>query len=184
VLVMQSFLVARSAGADDSAAAEAMRLERKVLDIVRGAGDTAQAAAEIRALLKEEFARPGSEDKEAARLNEQSIDAQVTAMFSPWFRYFLDYDPAPALRALKVPVLAMIGGKDVQVEPKVNLAAIEAALKAGGNPDYTVEELPGLNHMFQHATTGGVGEYARIEETLAPEALQLIGDWILARPSR
>ncbi len=101
-------------------------------------------------------------------------------MLSPWFRFFVSYDPRPALKKLKQPALATNGEKDVQVAPKENLAAIEAALKAGGNKDYLVKELPSLNHLFQTANTGAVSEYAKIEETISPTALKAMGDWILA----
>ncbi|HEX5182378.1 MAG TPA: alpha/beta fold hydrolase [Allosphingosinicella sp.] len=98
---------------------------------------------------------------------------------TPWFRYFFRYDPAPNLRAIRVPVLAMNGSRDRQVPPDENLAAIRAALK--DNRDATIVELPGLNHLFQTAKTGAVGEYAEIEETVAPVALDLMAKWINAR---
>jgi fermentation-respiration switch protein FrsA (DUF1100 family) len=75
-------------------------------------------------------------------------------------------------------VLALIGEKDIQVPPKENLPEIEKALRAGGNKDFTVKELPRLNHLFQTCQTGNIDEYARIEETFAPSALELIADWI------
>ena len=56
-----------------------------------------------------------------------------------------------------------------------------AALKAGGNADFTVKELPSLNHLFQTSKTGAVSEYGEIEETFAPSALDLVADWILKR---
>ena len=62
--------------------------------------------------------------------------------------------------------------------PKENLPEIEKALRAGGNRDFTVKELPHLNHLFQTCQTGNIDEYARIEETFAPSALELIADWI------
>ena len=65
--------------------------------------------------------------------------------------------------------------------PKENLPAIEAALKAGGNRDHTVKELPKLNHLFQTSQTGSPAEYGQIEETFSPVALQVIGDWIVQR---
>jgi hypothetical protein len=65
------------------------------------------------------------------------------------------------------------------VLPKENLEAIDKALKAGGNQDYTIKLLPGLNHLFQTCKTGAPAEYGKIEETIAPAALQLMGDWIL-----
>ena len=111
-----------------------------------------------------------------AGTNPQIILAQVG---NPWFRYFLQYDPAPNLRAIKVPVLALNGSLDRQVPPKENLAAIKAATK--DNKDVTIVEIPGLNHLFQTAKTGGVGEYAQIEETIAPVALEQMASWINAR---
>nr|ADD69818.1 peptidase S15 [uncultured Maricaulis sp.] len=108
--------------------------------------------------------------------DRQIILAQVA---SPWFRYFFRYDPAPNLRAIKVPVLAMNGGLDRQVPPAENLAAIKAALK--DNKDVTIIELPGLNHLFQTAKTGAIGEYADIEETVAPAALDCMAQWIATR---
>jgi fermentation-respiration switch protein FrsA (DUF1100 family) len=79
------------------------------------------------------------------------------------------------------PVLAVNGQKDLQVPPKENLRAIRQALRAGGNRDYTVRELPKLNHLFQTSRTGSPDEYARIEETITPAALQVIGEWIVKR---
>lgn len=109
-------------------------------------------------------------------------DSIVNQLSGPWYQYFLKYDPAPVLAKLKMPILAMGGSLDLQVPAKDNLAAIAAATK--GNPDVTIVELPGLNHLFQHATTGGVGEYARIEETFAPEALDLMTTWLRKRFAR
>ncbi len=104
----------------------------------------------------------------------------ILAQFgNPWFRYFLKYDPVPNLRAIKVPVLALNGSLDRQVPPAENLAAIKAALK--DNRDVTIVELPGLNHLFQTAKTGAVGEYAEIEETVSPAALERMATWINAR---
>jgi fermentation-respiration switch protein FrsA (DUF1100 family) len=111
---------------------------------------------------------------------EAQINIAIKQVTSPWFKYFLAYDPAPALRQVKCPVLALDGSKDLQVPPEQNLAAIRAALKAGGTTHFEVKELPGLNHLFQTATTGSPAEYATIQETFAPVALGTIGDWILA----
>jgi len=93
-------------------------------------------------------------------------------------RFFLKYDPEPTLEKLRMPVLALIGELDCQVEPEENLAAITAALKKGGNDKSTVQRLPKLNHLFQTARTGAVSEYAQIEETIAPLALDTITQWI------
>ena len=103
----------------------------------------------------------------------------VRQVSAPWLQYLLKYDPVPNLARIKVPVLALNGSLDLQVPPKENLAAIREALK--DNPDVTIVELPGLNHLFQTATTGAIGEYRDIEETFDPAALELISDWIRER---
>ena len=53
------------------------------------------------------------------------------------------------------------------------------ALKKGGNKNYKIVELPELNHLFQKSNTGAPSEYTSIEETINPEALKLMSDWIL-----
>jgi fermentation-respiration switch protein FrsA (DUF1100 family) len=110
---------------------------------------------------------------------EAIVESQITAIVSPWFRYFLEYDPRPILRKVTCPVLAINGEKDLQVPPKENLSAIEEALGVGSNENYTIRELPGLNHLFQTAQTGSTSEYGKIEETISPVVLKMIADWIL-----
>ena len=75
-------------------------------------------------------------------------------------------------------MLALNGEKDVQVSPRLNLPAIRRALQQAGNTNFEVDELPGLNHLFQSANTGGIGEYAEIEETMSPTVLRKIIEWI------
>jgi fermentation-respiration switch protein FrsA (DUF1100 family) len=98
---------------------------------------------------------------------------------SPWFKFFLDYNPLPVLETLKTPVLALYGEKDLQVPAKTNLPLVQKALQDAGNKDADVRALPELNHMFQHAFTGSPAEYAAIEETFSPEALAIVRDWVL-----
>ena len=77
-----------------------------------------------------------------------------------------------------------MGKRTCRSLPKRILAAIEQALKEGGNTDYTLKELPSLNHLFQTAETGAVSEYANIEETISPAALELIGDWVAEKTKK
>ena len=109
-----------------------------------------------------------------------TADAQNAVWATPWFRYFLNYDPRPTLMKVHVPVLAINGEKDLQVPAKEDLEGIEQALKDAGNKDYKIVLLPSLNHLFQTTKTGAPSEYAEIEETIAPIALQTMGDWIVA----
>jgi hypothetical protein len=41
-----------------------------------------------------------------------------------------------------------------------------------------VQEIAGLNHLFQHASTGSPSEYVTIAETMAPEVLTQVSTWI------
>ena len=113
---------------------------------------------------------------------EDAMDGVIKLMLTPWFRFYLTHDPRATLKKVRVPVLAITGERDLQVVPAgENLAAIAEALKAGGNKDYTVVEVPKLNHLFQTSETGSPAEYGRIEETISPTVLKLIGDWVVKR---
>ena len=115
-----------------------------------------------------------------AQQDETQVQAAVEQVLNPWMRYFLAFDPRPALEAIRVPVLALNGELDVQVDAEQNLTAIDAALEKGDNHNVTVHRLPKHNHLFQRAKTGLVNEYAVIEETLSPEVLDLIRDWVVS----
>ena len=118
-------------------------------------------------------------DLHAHMQGDPTADAFIAQVTAPWFRYFLAYDPAPALRQLRIPVLALNGSKDLQVSPQQNLPALRNALKADKLAE--VDELPGLNHLFQTAVTGSLTEYSTIDETIAPLALNKIAGWLVAR---
>lgn len=114
-------------------------------------------------------------------LNEEqknAINAAIKGINTPWFKHFLTYDPYLALTKIKCPVLALAGEKDLQVPAKQNLGAIQKALTGGGNTNFKTMEMSGLNHLFQPCKTGAVAEYSAIEETISPEVLQLIKEWI------
>jgi fermentation-respiration switch protein FrsA (DUF1100 family) len=144
------------------------------LAAMKGARDEADAKARVLQVAKAEGGDilPGDAQREA-------LAAQLS---SGWMRDLLDYDPAPTLAKVKCPILALNGPKDEQVPPEQNLPAIKAATR--GNPDVTLTELPGLNHLFQSAKTGAVGEYADIEETVAPIALDAMSGWIAKHTAR
>ncbi len=105
------------------------------------------------------------------------VNGFVNQCYSPWFRYFLQYDPQPVLRKLTCPVLALNGEKDVQVLAKSNLAGIRNSLQKSKSK-YEVIALPGLNHLFQTCKTGAPSEYFELEETFSPKTLELITDWL------
>jgi fermentation-respiration switch protein FrsA (DUF1100 family) len=152
--------------------------QEKIFKVLKEERDEETAKNKICDIMKS--AIPDSMDKNDEQI-QTGIDMEIKQVFNPWFRFFLTYDPKTALRKVKCPVLAINGEKDLQVPSKENLKAIEVALKEAGNKDYTIKELPGLNHLFQTATTGSITEYSNIEETISPMALDAMTDWILSK---
>lgn len=111
--------------------------------------------------------------------SKQNMVSRITTQFlTPWYRYALALKPADYLTKIKCPMLAINGTLDIQVENITNLAAINAALQTAGNKNHEELALPGLNHLFQKAKTGSMNEYAEIEETFNPVALEKVSGWI------
>ena len=116
------------------------------------------------------------------RAQREALTARIQQQRA-WMRTFLALDPVPYLEKVRVPVLAIAGDHDLQV-PKENLPLIDAALHRGKSPDITTRLIPGVNHLFQHTQTGAPSEYGSLEETFAPEAIQLVTSWIVDRTAR
>ncbi|MEU1544666.1 alpha/beta fold hydrolase [Nocardia sp. NPDC005745] len=106
-------------------------------------------------------------------------DDQAAAQITPYLAALVAYDPAPALAALRVPVLAFFGGKDLQVPPAQSEQPMRDHLAA--DPDATVHVFPGLNHLMQPTETGRPSECSTIETTIAPEVLDYVTGWLRQR---
>jgi uncharacterized protein len=170
-LINQSGLIGEVGGLSGTQLLASLTFDREAYAVVRKEKDPAVITEKVKQLVKES----GLD----AALPPAALETQLRMLSSPWFRFFLDYDPLPTLQALKTPTLALYGHKDLQVPPKFNLELTRQALTSAGNSDFEVRELPELNHLFQHAYSGSPTEYEAIEETFAPEALQIISDWVL-----
>ncbi|MGB2907618.1 MAG: alpha/beta fold hydrolase [Candidatus Aminicenantaceae bacterium] len=181
ILYMQSELIQRANGMSEEDIQTSLEDSKRIYGVLKSGKDKQAMEEELRRMYEEDRAKLSEEEREEAVGSEKAFEAQIKQVLSVWFLYFLTYDPRPVLLEVSCPVLALNGEKDLQVPPKENLAEIGKALKAGGNRDVTLREMPGLNHLFQTAETGAVSEYGKIEETIAPEVLQLVGDWILER---
>ncbi|MDT8302533.1 MAG: alpha/beta fold hydrolase [Sedimentisphaerales bacterium] len=114
-------------------------------------------------------------------LSREELNTEAEAWTSRWLRFFILYDPGPTLEQVTCPILALFCERDIQVDANENLPVMESILAEAGHTDYLVEKLPELNHLFQTAQTGVIEEYAQIEETFSPIALDLIGAWISER---
>lgn len=181
---LQSNLVLKAAGASDRVLAMQRTSSEQMFVILKNEKDSTVAEKKIRDIMTNFLGMLSTKEKEALGSSEATIEIQLKTLFSRWFRFFLTYDPKSTLTKVKCPVLAINGTLDLQVPSKENLSAIEEALKTGGNTDYTIQELPGHNHLFQRAQTGAISEYAKIEETISPIALRVIAQWIQTQTSR
>jgi pimeloyl-ACP methyl ester carboxylesterase len=184
ILITQSLLVSRSMGFEDSAARRDQATQREILAAVKESPDSARVTAELRRIIEEQANLLPQEQRPAAGSVDAMAAAQARVLLAPWMRFFLAYDPRPALSQIQCPVMALNGERDIQVSAEQNLPEIRAALQKGGNKDATVETVAGVNHLFQTAKTGSVAEYSAIEETFAPAALEKISDWIRSRMGR
>jgi len=179
ILYLQGALISRAMGVSEEKIAKNRQTNEKICSFIKEETDEKIIKEWLRQRFVAGWEKMSEEEKKAIGDPEEYLKAQLQCLFSPWVRFFLTYDPKPTLMKVKCPVLVINGEKDLQVPPKENLSAIEKALKAGGNKNFTIKELPGLNHLFQTAQTGLPSEYAKIEETISPDALKIIGDWIL-----
>lgn len=167
ILLAQRALIAESQSASREDVDKDAAIHRRIYSFIELEKD--KDAATIEKETREKF---------TGQLPEQQLDAEAKALSTPWFRYFLAYDPVPTLRQVKCPVLAIGGSRDLQVPPDEDLAAIRKALEAAGNKHFEVDKLDGLNHLFQSAKTGSPSEYAQIEETISPVVLEKIALWL------
>ncbi len=131
-------------------------------------------------VLEEYWEVMPEETKQSISDKQVFLNQQVNTLTADWFLYFLTYQPSEYLKQVRCPTLAINGALDVQVTADENLAGIKAALKAGGNQNFTTKKIENQNHLFQTASTGAVAEYGKIEETFNENTMRLITDWVLA----
>ncbi|MBU1718537.1 MAG: alpha/beta hydrolase [Bacteroidetes bacterium] len=176
LLLLQQELIGRAKGVSESDLEKTRTLNQEAFDIVVNNENRDSIEAKLRAFIVKSFEEfPAEEQPENP---EEVIEQQMQVLLSPWMMFFLKHDPAPVLKNVKCPVLALNGEKDLQVPPKINLDAISNALAQGKNKSVTTKILPGMNHLFQECETGSPDEYEKIEQTFSPVALAEIAIWI------
>ena len=181
LLLMQGDAIRRAAGADSSVRVREHKLQQDIFAVMKSEPDTAVALRRVAALIGARLGELPATARAAIADSAATARAMARANLSPEIRSVVATDPRVSLRKVRCPVLALGGSKDLQVPAEANLRGIARALREGGNRDATTRLLPGLNHLFQPATTGLVIEYGRIETTFAPAALDTMGSWLEAR---
>ncbi|OQA43448.1 MAG: Alpha/beta hydrolase family protein [Chloroflexi bacterium ADurb.Bin325] len=184
LIVEQGEAIAKAGGASAEEVARQKAMQEQIAAAALTGEGWDAVEAKLRQAYEEAAAALTDEQKQAVgdldAWVQQMVDAQMAVSQSGWMKFFLSYDPAPALEKLRQPALALFGERDLQVPAESNRAAVEAALKRGGNADYEIVVIPEANHLFQLAETGSPTEYATLSPEFAPGFLSTVSDWILA----
>ena len=179
IIVTQSEHIYAASGMAPEQIGKVMEVNKAMMNLVTPDKDVAIIEKELYDLIK---------NLTGSAVTDQEIKRQIAQVTTPWMRYFLNHDPRLVLAKVKCPVLAINGTKDLQVASKTNLDAIYLALTGEKRDEnnsvtrynniVTIIEFEGLNHLFQKCETGLPMEYSKIEETINPEVLTAISNWI------
>jgi len=179
ILYLQSRLIAEASGVNPNNIEQYINRRRTLYSVLKSDDPDDEIRKTLKEMFMEDLKSKTEAEKKAMGEPNAAFEAQMSYFMSRWFRFFLSYDPTTYLKKVKCPVLAINGEKDLQVPAKENLNAIMNALKEAENSQVTIKEIPGLNHMFQQASLGIPSEYMNIDETINPEVLTFISNWIL-----
>lgn len=179
ILRQQTEKIYRVTGAPEEKIQAMLSEHLHLLSMVKAGRDSTELIPQAKKLIVSQVAAQGGESPPETALDDLARST-VSQMSTPWFMSFLKNDPRSALRMTRVPTLVLFGDLDLQVIPDLNIPQIETTLQAAGNRNVTIKRFPGLNHLFQKAESGMIQEYATIEQTIDPEVLTTITEWIQA----
>lgn len=178
VMVLQNYNLGQLSGASEEQSVADSSFARRLFDLIPPPGSDTVPFDSLKKVMSEYYASARDRLSGQYKSFEQFYFTQSMALTSPWYRQFIHLDPQEYLLSVHCPVLALNGSLDSQVDAEQNLGAIEAAFATSGHKNYQIVELDGLNHLFQQAQTGGLDEYATIEETINSRALKVIVNWL------
>ena len=185
IITGQSSLILKADKSTDEEIENYIKMLNSVIDAIKNNKSLDAVKEQIRNDIIDNFDKiPEKQRKEIKDKEKYAAEAaeQTIATFnSVWMKYFVLYDPAPALAKIKCPVLVLFGELDLQVAPEQNRKPIIDALKKGGNKDYKVIIFPKANHLFQLSETGSPTEYASLPKEFVPGFLDAVSGWILQR---
>ncbi|WP_167291219.1 alpha/beta hydrolase family protein [Hymenobacter busanensis] len=168
ILKRQQVEILRMIGANPNQVLNALKFHQQMLDVIRHTPNNEVARAKVAAMLR----------ISNADIDFTMVQARANQLTSPWYRYFIDFDPKNKLAAVKCPVLVLNGNADLLVAANKNIPALQKGLKASGNRAVAVHKLPSVNHWFQSDPDQWPIIDGRQQPTFAPKALSLIHDWV------
>lgn len=168
VLKRQQVEIMRLIGANTQQVTSALQLHEQMLSIIRQTPNNEMARAKVAAMLR----------MSNADIDFTMVQARARQLTSPWYRYFIDFNPQTKLGEVKCPVLALNGAADLLVAANKNLPTLQKGLKSSGNRQVETHKLPGVNHWFQTAATDWPLIDGQVQPTFSPKALALIHGWV------
>jgi len=160
ILLQQKRMIDEKSGVSEKEITKGTALNRGAFDLVKKT-----PLNELKEKLETYF-------RENGMTEETKISQMTTSLNNPWMKEFLSFDPGQFLKNTNLPMLALLGYKDVQVPAESNAKALE------NFPNVKVKIFTGLNHLFQKANTGLPNEYATIKQTISPDVLNTIKEFI------
>ena len=167
LLLLQKKLIEQKSGVNEIAINRSQSVFKGAYDLITSfEGNDEELKNKLEEYFNKEFNN---------QMGENQLNNLIESITSPWTKYFLKYDPSIALGKINIPVLALFGKNDLQVPAAENSRVFEDA----GNKNIEIIQFDNLNHFFQESKTGMPNEYSEIEQTISPEALNIISQWII-----
>ncbi|MDT8400958.1 MAG: alpha/beta fold hydrolase [Bacteroidales bacterium] len=177
ILQDQTEYISRLSGLDEETLEQSTRVNNEIYSLIEEYEDPEKGISKMKLFIRDFYTGEGEEEETINQVLD-NLKQTINPTSYPWLRYFIMSDPADYYPLIGCPVLAINGDKDCQVLAEKNVNAIVSGLEKAGHRDVKGIVFPGLNHLFQHATTGLPNEYGEIEETVSPEVLETISAWI------
>lgn len=178
IMIDQEKLIGKVNGMSEDDINKTVAINTEIYRIISNTTDKEELKKQLTSFLLEKASEfPAGSIPEGTDVNK-FIEMQVAQIINPWMLNFSTYDPLPTLAKLKCATLALFGEKDLQVSPALNIPPLKEMLRTNKNKKFEIIEVKGVNHLFQECTTGSPSEYTQIEQTISPEVLKLISDWI------
>ncbi len=181
ILLEQGKLILKAEGGSDEMAALQASLQPAIWEAIAKDDEAGFKKLAEEATVAVLSLMPEDNIKELGDLEayaQRSVEQQMEGYFNRWFQSFLVSNPAPDWAKTTVPVLAVFGGKDVQVPAAQNAPALEVALQQAGNSDYEIVTLADANHLFQSAETGAITEYATLKAEFTSDFVPTLVEWL------
>ncbi|MBM3451915.1 MAG: alpha/beta hydrolase [Bacteroidetes bacterium] len=177
LLLLQQYLINKSNGVSDKNNKEMIRYNRKIYTLLLEHENLEEVRPILEKKIRKTLKKTKDRDLDGYSSKEALIQGVLGNVCNPWMFYFIKYNPKSDLKKLDCHVLALNGSMDLQVPPKENLVAMQQFIPKS-DKSQVFKELPNLNHLFQECETGNPAEYGSIEQTIEPEVLNIMRDWL------